>query len=75
VNGFRNARTARSRDRPPRPAAGDEGARFEKVEAHRGDLRWPLPKDFVRRLERKTVAGSAGAGNIYSPICLRAMFC
>src|SRR5205807_8763609 len=34
-----------------------EGARFEKVEAHRGDLRWPLPKDFVRRLERKTVAG------------------
>ena len=24
-----------------------EGARFTKVEAHRGDLRWPLSKDFV----------------------------
>ena len=39
-----------------------EGARFEKVEAHRGDLRWPLPKDFVRRLERKTVAGLGRRG-------------
>ncbi|MEA2955676.1 MAG: formamidopyrimidine-DNA glycosylase, partial [Alphaproteobacteria bacterium] len=34
-----------------------EGARFTKVEAHRGDLRWPLSKDFVARLEGKTVAG------------------
>jgi len=34
-----------------------EGARFTKVEARRGDLRWPLPKDFVRRLEGQTVAG------------------
>src|SRR6266545_1888369 len=34
-----------------------EGARFKKVEARRGDLRWPLPKDFVARLEGKTVAG------------------
>jgi formamidopyrimidine-DNA glycosylase len=34
-----------------------EGARFEKVEARRGDLRWPLPKDFVRRLEGQTVTG------------------
>jgi formamidopyrimidine-DNA glycosylase len=34
-----------------------EGARFTKVEARRGDLRWPLPKDFVARLEGKTVAG------------------
>jgi formamidopyrimidine-DNA glycosylase len=34
-----------------------EGARFAKVEARRGDLRWPLPKDFVARLEGKTVAG------------------
>jgi formamidopyrimidine-DNA glycosylase len=34
-----------------------EGARFVKVEAHRGDLRWPLPKDFAQRLEGKTVAG------------------
>jgi len=39
-----------------------EGARFEKVKAHRGDLRWPLPKDFVRRLERKTVAGLGRRG-------------
>src|SRR5581483_8308263 len=34
-----------------------EGARFTKVEAHRRDLRWPLPKDFVARLEGQTVAG------------------
>ncbi len=34
-----------------------EGARFAKVEARRGDLRWPLPKDFAQRLEGKTVTG------------------
>ena len=34
-----------------------EGARFVKVEARRPDLRWPLPKDFAKRLEGKTVAG------------------
>jgi len=34
-----------------------EGARFAKVEVRRSDLRWPLPKDFVGRLEGKTVAG------------------
>ena len=34
-----------------------EGARFTKVEARRGDLRWPLPKDFAARLEGKTVSG------------------
>ncbi len=34
-----------------------EGARFAKVEARRGDLRWPLPKDFVARLEGQTVEG------------------
>ena len=34
-----------------------EGARFEKVEARRGDLRWPLPKDFVQRLEGQKVEG------------------
>jgi formamidopyrimidine-DNA glycosylase len=32
-----------------------EGAQFTKVEAHRGDLRWPLPNDFVQRLEGHTV--------------------
>jgi formamidopyrimidine-DNA glycosylase len=32
-----------------------QGARFHKVEAHRGDLRWPLPKDFVQRLEGQRV--------------------
>ena len=26
-----------------------------RVEAHRGDLRWPLPNDFVQRLEGQTV--------------------
>src|ERR1700719_3988537 len=34
-----------------------EGARFAKVEVHRGDLRWPLPKDFAKRLEGATVTG------------------
>ena len=34
-----------------------EGARFVKVEARRPDLRWPFPKDFVKRLEGKTITG------------------
>ena len=34
-----------------------EGARFEKVEVRRHDLRWPLPKDFAPRLAGKTVTG------------------
>jgi formamidopyrimidine-DNA glycosylase len=34
-----------------------EGARFTKVEARRPDLRRPLPKDFVKRLEGRTVTG------------------
>jgi formamidopyrimidine-DNA glycosylase len=34
-----------------------EGRRFLKVEVRRGDLRWPLPKDFTRRLEGNTVTG------------------
>jgi formamidopyrimidine-DNA glycosylase len=34
-----------------------DGARFTKVEVRRGDLRWPLPKDFAARLEGKTVTG------------------
>src|ERR1700682_5369673 len=34
-----------------------EGARLVKVEARRPDLRRPLPKDFVKRLEGKTVTG------------------
>jgi len=34
-----------------------EGARFIKVIAHRSDLRWPLAKDFVARLEGKRVEG------------------
>jgi formamidopyrimidine-DNA glycosylase len=34
-----------------------EGARFVEVVAHRGDLRWPLPKDFAQRLKGKTVTG------------------
>jgi len=34
-----------------------EGARFAKVEARRGDLRWPLPKDFAARLENQKVQG------------------
>ena len=34
-----------------------EGARFAQVEARRGDLRWPLPKDFAKRLTGQTVEG------------------
>jgi formamidopyrimidine-DNA glycosylase len=34
-----------------------EGERFVKVEVRRGDLRWPLPKDFAERLKGKTVTG------------------
>jgi formamidopyrimidine-DNA glycosylase len=34
-----------------------EGARFVKVEARRRDLRRPLPKDFAKRLEGRTVTG------------------
>src|ERR1700690_1030411 len=34
-----------------------EGARFAKVEVRDRRLRWPLPKDFAKRLEGQTVAG------------------
>jgi len=34
-----------------------EGKRFAKVEVRRGDLRWPLPKNFAERLRGKTVEG------------------
>jgi formamidopyrimidine-DNA glycosylase len=34
-----------------------EGARFLEVKANRGDLRWPLPKNFAERLEGQTVTG------------------
>jgi formamidopyrimidine-DNA glycosylase len=34
-----------------------EGKSFVKVDVHRGDLRWPLPKDFAARLQGKTVTG------------------
>lgn len=34
-----------------------EGARFDTVEARRGDLRWPLPRDFAARLKGQTVTG------------------
>jgi formamidopyrimidine-DNA glycosylase len=34
-----------------------EGARFVEVVTHRGDLRWPLPKDFADRLKGQTVTG------------------
>jgi formamidopyrimidine-DNA glycosylase len=32
-----------------------QGARFTKVVAHRGDLRWPLPQDFAQRLQGQRV--------------------
>jgi formamidopyrimidine-DNA glycosylase len=34
-----------------------EGERLAKVELHRADLRWPFPKDFVKRLTGQTVDG------------------
>jgi formamidopyrimidine-DNA glycosylase len=34
-----------------------EGARIRKVEQRRPDLRFPFPKDFVKRLEGRTVTG------------------
>jgi formamidopyrimidine-DNA glycosylase len=34
-----------------------QGAHFAAVEARRHDLRWPLPRDFVARLEGQTVTG------------------
>ncbi|MGB6538880.1 MAG: bifunctional DNA-formamidopyrimidine glycosylase/DNA-(apurinic or apyrimidinic site) lyase [Xanthobacteraceae bacterium] len=34
-----------------------EGARFSRIEIRRGDLRWPLSKDFAQRLGGKTVIG------------------
>jgi len=34
-----------------------QGARLVEVDVRRGDLRWPLPKDFARRLKGKTVTG------------------
>jgi formamidopyrimidine-DNA glycosylase len=34
-----------------------DGAFFTTVDVRRGDLRWPLPKDFAQRLQGKTVTG------------------
>jgi formamidopyrimidine-DNA glycosylase len=38
-------------------AAAMEGERITRVEVRRGDLRWPLPKDFAQRLKGKSVTG------------------
>src|SRR5262245_57608633 len=38
-------------------APGMEGAQFARVEARRGELGWPLPKDFAARLKGQTVTG------------------
>ena len=37
--------------------AAMDGQRFTKVEVRRGDLRWPLPKDFAKRLTGTSVTG------------------
>ena len=39
-----------------------QDARFDRVEARRGDLRWPLPKDFGKRLEGTRVTGIGRRG-------------
>jgi formamidopyrimidine-DNA glycosylase len=38
-------------------AAAMEDERITRVEVRRGDLRWPLPKDFAQRLKDKSVTG------------------
>jgi formamidopyrimidine-DNA glycosylase len=38
-------------------ATAMEGERIVRVEVRRGDLRWPLPKDFAQRLKGKSVTG------------------
>ena len=50
-----------------------QGARFTKVEANRGDLRWPLSRDFARRLEGQKSRAWRGEENICSPIFRQAM--
>ena len=53
-----------------------EGARFDKVEARRGDLRWPLPKDFVAApAKARPSPVSGGAPNTCWPICPPATCC
>jgi formamidopyrimidine-DNA glycosylase len=42
--------------------AAMEGARLDRVEMRRGDLRWPLPKGFTARLEGRTVHGLGRRG-------------
>jgi formamidopyrimidine-DNA glycosylase len=37
--------------------AAMDGERITRVEVRRGDLRWPLPKDFAQRLEGNAVTG------------------
>jgi formamidopyrimidine-DNA glycosylase len=39
-----------------------QGARFAAVEARRRDLRWPLPKDFAKRIAGCTVTGLGRRG-------------
>jgi formamidopyrimidine-DNA glycosylase len=39
-----------------------QGARFAAVEARRRDLRWPLPKDFAKRVAGCTVTGLGRRG-------------
>ena len=34
-----------------------QGERVTRVEVRRGDLRWPLAKDFAQRVQGKTVTG------------------
>ena len=41
----------------PRPCAGHGRGTLSKVEARRGDLRWPLPMYFAARLEGEKVEG------------------
>ena len=48
-----------------------EGARFSRVEARRGDLRWPLPKDFAKRLEGTKVEGIGRRGKYLHALAVK----
>ena len=50
-----HARTARSRNRPPRPVPRLVGRRIARLTQRRRDLRVPLPAKFAQRVEGRTV--------------------
>ena len=63
--GGADARTARGRDRAPRPEPGDgRAASSLRAEVRRPDLRWPFPPRMAERLTGARVLGAAAAVEI-----------